>query len=215
MKRRDAADRGLTLVELLVVSSLLGLVMFVIAATFVTILRVTPTTEYRIDDARSTRGLQTWLARDIASTPPQFYNSSTGTGYVDGSYASPGAGGVPPGDLCTSSGTHVLFMAWKDRGTWYRAQYTIEGDATTGYEVVRTICGGDTAQVSLTGDVSSEACATTQRSTLTTTDVDGDFEIEAVVDLCLVSTQSENDGLLSGDGQQEITLSVASRNGDT
>lgn len=205
----------MTLVELLVVTSVLGLVMFVIAATFVTILRVTPSTEYRIDDARSTRGLQTWLVRDIASTPPHTYDPGTRTGYVDGVWASPSAAGVPPGDVCISSGTHVLFMAWTDQGTSYRSQYTIEDNATGGYEVVRTICGGDGSQISLTGDVSSAACATSQRSTLNTTDVDGDGAIEATVDLCLASTQSEDDGILSGDRQQEITLSVASRNGDT
>lgn len=215
MSRRHSSDRGMTLVELLVVTSLLGLVMFVIAATFVTILRVTPSTEYRIDDARSTRGLHTWLVRDIGSTPPHVYDPGTGTGFVDGVWASPTAAGVPPGDVCISGGTHVLFMAWSDEGRSYRAQYTIEGSATGGYEVVRTICGEDTAQMSLTGDVSSAACAASQRSTLTTADVDGDGAIEAAVELCLVSTQSENDGLLSGDRQQEITLSVASRNGDT
>ena len=215
MRRRSSSDRGMTLVELLVVTSLLGLVMFVIAATFVTILRVTPSTEYRIDDARSTRGLQTWLVRDFASTPPHVYDPGTRTGYVDGSQSSPAAAGVPAGDVCISSGIHVLFMAWSDRGTSYRAQYTIEGSATTGYEVVRTICGGNNAQLSLTGDVSSGACATALRSTVTPVDADGDGADEAaVVDLCLVSTQTDN-GLLSGDGQQEITLSVASRNGDT
>lgn len=213
MTRRRGSDRGLTLVEMLIVVSLLGLVMFVIAAAFVTILRVTPSTHYRIDDARSTRGLQTWLARDVASTPPHVYDS-TRTGYVDGSFSSPDAAGVPAGDVCTTSGTHVLFMAWTDQGISYRSQYTIEGDATTGYEVVRTICGGDNDTVSLTGDVSNATCAASPRSELISLDQDSDGEVEATVELCFVSTQTQ-DGLLGGDRQQEITLSVASRNGDT
>lgn len=213
MNRHRGADRGLTLVEMLIVVSLLGLVMFVIAAAFITILRVTPSTHYRIDDARSTRGLQTWLARDIASTPPHDYDPTTGTGYVDGS-STPSTAGVPAGDVCTTSGTHVLFMAWTDQGVSYRSQYTIEGDATNGYEVVRTICGGDNGTVSLTGDVSSATCAGSPRSELISLDQDLDGKFEATVELCFVSTQTE-DGLLGGDRQQEITLSVASRNGDT
>lgn len=207
MSRRRGADEGLTLVEMLIVVSLLGLVMFVIAATFLTILRVTPSTEYRIDDARSTRGLQTWLARDVASTPPNVYDSATKMGYVDAAvFASPSAAGVPASDVCTTTGTHVLFMAWVDRGVSYRAQYTIDGDAASGYEVVRTICGGDSGVVSLTGDVSNVPCAAKPWSMFDST--------LATVELCFVSSQTK-DGLLGGDRTQEITLSVASRNGDT
>lgn len=214
MSRRPHRDDGLTLVELLVVITLLGLVMFVIAAAFSTILRVAPSTTYRIDDARSTRGLHTWLTRDISSTPPTVYDPGTGTGFVDGSYPSPTDAGVPAADLCTPDGAHVLFMAWSDRGTSYRAQYTIEGDASLGFRVVRTICGGDNDRLPLTGDVSDGTCASSFRSVLTTTDVDTDGDVEATITLCLVSIQ-DDDGLLGGDGQQEITLSVASRNGDS
>lgn len=215
MSRSERRDDGLTLVELLVVVSLIGLVMFVIAAAFTTIVRVAPNTMYRIDDARSTRGLHTWLTRDISSTPPHVYDTATGTGYVDGSYPSPGAAGVPGADVCAPpGGTHVLFMAWSDRGVSYRAQYTIEGDAGSGFRVVRTICGGDDDRLPLTGDVSNGTCASSFRSALTITDADSDGVAEATVNLCLVSTQP-GDGLLGGDGQQEITLSVASRNGDT
>jgi hypothetical protein len=194
--------------------SLLGLIMLVITATFVTILRITPATAYRIDDARSTRGLHTWLTRDISSTPPAQYDVASRTGYVDGSFADPSAGGVPAADVCTTSGTHVLFMAWLDRGTSYRAQYTIEGDPTTSYRVVRTICGGDSGRLPLTGEVSLATCALSPPSTFNPVDADNDLVFEAAtVDLCLVSAQTES-GLLGGDGQQEVTLSVASRNGD-
>jgi prepilin-type N-terminal cleavage/methylation domain-containing protein len=206
-------DRGMTLVEMIIVVTLLGLISVVIAAVFTAVVRITPSTEYRIDDARSTRGLQTWLVRDIASTEPSVYDPAVRTGVVDGSYSSPGAAGVPAGDVCTNAGAHVLFMSWVDGGTTYRAQYTIEGDAD-GFEVVRTICGGDAGRQSLTGDVSSSPCTASPFSTLTTADADADGEIEAIVELCLVSTQTDS-GLSAGGAQQEIRLSVASRNGDS
>jgi prepilin-type N-terminal cleavage/methylation domain-containing protein len=205
-------DEGMTLVELVVAVVLLGVVTVVIAATFSTILRVTPATAYRIDDARSTRGLQTWLARDVASTPPIPYDPSSGVGYVD-SIVTPSVAGVPAGDICTTSGVHVLFMAWSDGGTSYRAQYTIEGDAG-GYEVRRTICGGNASALSVTGDVSNSECASARLSELVLTDIDSDGLTEARVELCFVSAQSAG-GLIGGDDRQEITMSVASRNGDT
>ena len=202
----------MTLVEMLIVTSMLGLIAFVIAAVFVTILRITPQTEYRIDDARSTRGLQTWLARDVASTPANVYNAGTGVGYVDSSFPSPVAAGVLPGAVCTTTGTHVLYMSWKDGSTLYHSQYTIEGDATSGYEVVRTICGGDSAAISITGDVAADACTSTPRSQVTITDLNADLVNEATVNLCFVSIQTE--GLSAGGSQQEITMSIVSRNGD-
>jgi prepilin-type N-terminal cleavage/methylation domain-containing protein len=66
-RRRDG---GFTLVELLIVISLVGLVATVLSSAIIVILRTAPSSELRIDDARSTRGLATWLSHDVASTPP-------------------------------------------------------------------------------------------------------------------------------------------------
>jgi prepilin-type N-terminal cleavage/methylation domain-containing protein len=215
MKGPIHRDRGMTMVEMLVVITILGVISLVIGATFITILKVTPATAYRIDDARSTRGLQTWLARDVASTPPVVYDPVSGVGFVDSAFASPAAAGVPLADACATSGTHVLFMAWVDQGISYRSQYTIEGDATGGYKVIRTICGGDVARVSLTGDVSNEVCSSVPyRSDVDITDADLDGAFEAKANLCFVTIQTDA-GLSVGGDRQEITMSVVSRNGDT
>jgi prepilin-type N-terminal cleavage/methylation domain-containing protein len=63
------SDRGFTLVEVLVVIAVLGVLITALASTIVVILRTTPSTETRIDDARTTRGLVTWLTQDVMSTP--------------------------------------------------------------------------------------------------------------------------------------------------
>lgn len=204
--RRSRRDAGMTLVELLIVSVLLGLVTTVIAAAFITVLRVTPTTEFRIDDARTNRNLQGWLIRDVSSTPPNVYSIVDGVGYIDSSSA------IPAGHECTTSGIHVLLMAWKDGGTSYRAQYTIQGSAASGFEVVRTICGGASRTHKVSGDVSSASCNPEPRSNLLLSDLDGDGDDDAVVELCFVSVDPEI-GLFESEGTQEVKMSVASRNG--
>lgn len=204
----DRRDEGLTLVEMVIVITIIGGVMAVITAVMLVILKVTPSAEYRIDDARSTRGLQTWLARDIASTPPEAYDSLGGTGFVDAGTTLDSAG-VPLGDRCApAGGTHVLFMAWEDGAVSYRAQYTIEPGGGS-HSVVRRLCGGDSGSLSLTGGVLDLPCPSDPHSELTVTDADSDGEIEAVVELCFLSAERE------GTDTQPVTLSVASRNGDS
>lgn len=200
-------DEGLTLIEMIIVITVIGGVMAVIAATMLVVLKVAPNAEYRIDDARSTRGLQTWLARDIASTPPQFYVAAEGTGFVDAG-TSLDTAGVPIGDRCSPAGsTHVLFMAWEDGPVSYRAQYTIEPSGGS-HAVVRRVCGGEVSSRTLTGGVLDVPCPSEPQSELTVT-VDPDAELEAVVTLCFLSAQRD------GPDTQPVTLSVASRNGDS
>jgi prepilin-type N-terminal cleavage/methylation domain-containing protein len=196
--RRDA---GLTLVELIVVVTLVGMVAAVIGAAFVTILRTTPSTQYRIDDARSTRGLQTYLARDVASTPPQeivsvadldpggFAISSTSLAVVDNC-------GQPTADT-------FLHMTWVDAssGVSYHAAYTINGNT-----VYRTTCSdaGPPATQRISGDVSSQHCD----GWTTYAVLSAGF---TSVDICLRSLAADT-GLDAGGETQEILLSITSRN---
>ena len=60
---------GFTLVEMLIVVTILGVVMTTLAAVFSVIVRTTPSTEARADDARSLQGLVTWLPQDIDAAP--------------------------------------------------------------------------------------------------------------------------------------------------
>lgn len=199
-------DRGLTLVELIIVTTLLGLVATVIAAAFITILQVTPSTQFRIDDARSTRGLQTYLARDIASTPPNVPVDAS-----EGGYLFSGAEPSDPDHRCNVSvGTNVLHMQWKEAGSTFYANYRLVPDGSSN-KVIRYYCTNSTptapTTTRLTSEVSSTPCtaAPFSEANLSGGDV-------VSVDLCFVSIQS-NTGLQGGGGDsKEITLTVSSRN---
>jgi len=65
MAERD--DRGFTLIEVVIVTVMLGLVSLVMGFAITTVLRVTPTAESQVNDARSLQGLTAWFANDAAS----------------------------------------------------------------------------------------------------------------------------------------------------
>lgn len=61
------ADRGMTLVELLVTVTLLGLVAAVISAAIVVVFRTTDSTEGRLNLARGEQSFTTWMPTDLAA----------------------------------------------------------------------------------------------------------------------------------------------------
>ena len=100
------ADGGFTLIELVVAIAVLGIIMPVITATFVVIVRNSPTVQTRTDDSRSTRGLSTWLPQDVLSTPPVVITDGSSTpGYTLTARAS---------DCASTAGTNVLHMVWQE-----------------------------------------------------------------------------------------------------
>jgi prepilin-type N-terminal cleavage/methylation domain-containing protein len=120
-RRRDG---GVSLVELLVVMALIGLVATVLTSAIIVILRTAPSTELRTDDARSTRGLATWLSHDVTSTPP--FEPVTDRG---GFSMSPSANtcGAPAG------GVTLIELTWVQLNRTFAATYRTEtansGDA--------------------------------------------------------------------------------------
>lgn len=60
-------DRGMTLVELLVTVSLIGLVTTVISAAIIVVFRSTDSTEGRLSLARSEQSFTTWMPADLAA----------------------------------------------------------------------------------------------------------------------------------------------------
>lgn len=98
-------DHGFTLIELLIVTSLMAIVVPCLAMAFVVILRTNPETEVRIDDARSTRGLATWLSHDTTSAPR--FQPMTDQGGVE---TSPGI------NTCNGAGTNILHLQWTEDG---------------------------------------------------------------------------------------------------
>jgi prepilin-type N-terminal cleavage/methylation domain-containing protein len=125
-RRRDG---GVSLVELLVVMALIGLVATVLTSAIIVILRTAPSTELRTDDARSTRGLATWLSHDVASTPPDGFDT-------DASRSS-GCG--------TSPGVNLLRLEWTEtqaaKTTRYIANYR-HVPVGNAYRIQRITCSG-------------------------------------------------------------------------
>lgn len=70
---RRRAD-GFTLIEVLIVVSMVAIVTTVLAATVTVVLKTAPPAEVRTDDARSVQGLVTWLPQDIDAAPPGGFN---------------------------------------------------------------------------------------------------------------------------------------------
>jgi prepilin-type N-terminal cleavage/methylation domain-containing protein len=102
----NPSDRGFTLIELLIVTVLLGVIMSVLAAAVVVSLKTLPATEQRVDDARSTRGLATWLSHDTTSAPG--FDSVTAQGGLDITLAN------FPND-CSGSGKNLLHLTWTEQ----------------------------------------------------------------------------------------------------
>jgi hypothetical protein len=202
----ERPDEGLTLIELIIVTTLLGLVATVISAALLTILQVSPATQYRIDDARSVRALQTWLVRDVASTPPNVMTSAadlaTG-GYIfsDGSTAF-----LSGTDVCGAGSGNILHMTWND-GVRYNANYRIVGG-----RVIRTYCvGGSVSTLRLAGDVSSAFCSTAGFSTRYSFRNPSTGDLKSVA-ICIRSLEADT-GLNAGGGDtKDIVLNVSSRN---
>mgnify|MGYP000246919284 CR=1 FL=1 len=76
-------DDGFTLIEVIIVLVILGIVMSSLSLAFSVALRTNPDNESRVDDARSTRSLATWLSYDVSSTPP-FVGETAQGGIVTG-----------------------------------------------------------------------------------------------------------------------------------
>lgn len=136
MRHRNAgygSDGGFTLVELLVVITVFGTVMSALSLAFVVIVRTTPDTETRIDDARSTRGLATWLSHDTTSAPP-FLPAQAAYGGID---LTSGAD-----DCSVALGDNILHLTWLEDGFGTKTYVANYRYVTTGSEsrIVRFSC---------------------------------------------------------------------------
>ena len=139
------SERGFTLIEVLVVISIFGTIMSALTLAFVAIVRTTPGTETRIDDARSTRGLATWLSHDTTSAPP--YLPEQAAGGID---LSAGAN-----DCGVAVGDNVLHLTWLEDGFSTKTyvanyRYVVDGDQA---RVVRYTCTGNGAVFSAPSSV--------------------------------------------------------------
>jgi prepilin-type N-terminal cleavage/methylation domain-containing protein len=131
-RRGSRRDGGFTLIELLIVISIMGVIMTTLSAAIVVILKATPSTGLRIDDARTLRGMSTWLAQDVTSTPPFIPEDSNG-----GINTNPGL------NTCGAPGSNVLNLKWTENNgsgvRRYVASYRYIVDSS-GARIARYIC---------------------------------------------------------------------------
>jgi prepilin-type N-terminal cleavage/methylation domain-containing protein len=72
--RNPHRQDGFTLIEVLIVVSMIAIVTTALAAVVTVVLRTAPPAEARAEDARSVQGLVTWLPQDIDAAPPGGFN---------------------------------------------------------------------------------------------------------------------------------------------
>jgi prepilin-type N-terminal cleavage/methylation domain-containing protein len=124
---RPAGDRGFTLIEVLVVVLTMGVIMTSLSMIVTTVLRTSPATEARDDDARTLLGLITYMPEDVNSTPPG--------GFDFGKGATSGCAGASPG-------VSLVLLTWTETKTstqTFHANYRYADDGQ-GYKVVRYTC---------------------------------------------------------------------------
>lgn len=97
-------DRGFTLIETVIVVLIIGIVSGTMVGVVAVVLRTTPPTEVRSDDARSLQGLVTWLPQDVDAAPPGGFNT-------DPSVASWPCGGSAP----AAPNVNLLTIEWVER----------------------------------------------------------------------------------------------------
>ena len=119
--RKRRRDFGLTLPELLITITLMGLLATVLSAAITVTLRQADSTEGRANVARSESSVDTWLPADLASTDVNNLDVA-GTGFP-AVELDPAA---EPCGLCGSidlSGTNAMQLAWETNGIVTRVQY--------------------------------------------------------------------------------------------
>ncbi len=131
-ERTSDADRGFTLIEVVVVTVLIGLIATVIAFAITTVLRVTPVADSQVTNARSLQGLTAWFSDDAASVV------ASGSGSVN--LTSP----LKCANSEASPGANLVEFQWtveEPSTTTFVAAYRLEPNGV-GQSVYRYECSG-------------------------------------------------------------------------
>jgi choice-of-anchor A domain-containing protein/prepilin-type N-terminal cleavage/methylation domain-containing protein len=120
-RRADRADRGVTLVELTVVISIMGVITTVLMGGIVVVLRSEPVISRGVSESHDQQQLLNYLYNDVRATEAvDVNNDDTRFGYtrvID-------ADGCPGG----SAGPNVLQLTWLDANEVHRSSYRLVND---------------------------------------------------------------------------------------
>lgn len=180
-------EDGFTLIEVLIVVSMVAIVTTVLAATVTVVLRTAPPAEVRTDDARSVQGLVTWLPQDVDAAPPGGFNR-------DPAY-------WPCGGTAPANSFNVVTSEWTEStgvDQQYAASYRYD-QVSDGWRMARYACEdggsgvmGPAERINLTSELPAwdastpparvEMCrsAVTAGATCPTTDVIADSDLAPI-----------------------------------
>ena len=147
----------MTLIELLVCVTVVGLIATVLAATVTVVLRQSPETTARVDTARWEQNLGTWLPADLTSA--EWPADENGDGLPDDeTQAVDYAPYEPCAEPICTFGTNVVHLSWEENGVVIDVSYRY-GDAGDGtYEFRRVECrGGSCSNQTLVRDMPAPA----------------------------------------------------------
>ncbi len=214
-------DRGLTLPELLITVSILGLIMTVLGASIMVTMRQASSTQGRANLARSEQNLDLWLPADLASID----TTNTTLPSIDTDPAASPCGSSCPSGL-ELSGANALQLAWKSRrsdGSSFttRVQYQYiqvgaewqlqriecsdeSGSMTCGTAVVLH----DLAAPPDIGTWNPDTTSPTWIFTVAEPDPDPDLTAAATAKKIIVTIHGGGDAYGSGGGQNVISLTA-------
>jgi prepilin-type N-terminal cleavage/methylation domain-containing protein len=188
-RRREGADRGLTLPELLITMVIIGLVGAVVTAGVSVTLRQHEATRGRVDVARWEQNLGMWLPDDL---------SSAATLHDDAGFAPCGGscGGVDMG-----AGSNVLGMTWDDAGRTTSVSYRFMPDGTSGaYGLFRVACSnGNCSSARVLGDLTAPDDGWSPGDPAPSSVIDVDASLNNVTD---------DDGLTYAIGRRSLSVTV-------
>lgn len=129
----------MTLIELLIVVSMMGLLATVISAAIVVVLRQSPETMARVDTARWEQNLGTWLPADLTSA--EWPLDTDGDGIPDDPTESITYDAYAPcADPMCTWGENIAHLSWNDNGVDIDISYRYGQTADGSYEFRRVDC---------------------------------------------------------------------------
>jgi prepilin-type N-terminal cleavage/methylation domain-containing protein len=153
MTDRETPDEGFTLVEVLIVTMLLGLIMVALAAVFVVVLRASPAAEATVDDSRSLLTLTNRLSQDVTSTSEYGFEPAVSSTDTNPLTNPTGAGpfiASPYLARCDLSGQPssipILQLRWTESTSTFVADYRWEASGGEG-KIVRYGCRAGSAPI--------------------------------------------------------------------